>query len=270
MASSSSLPSTIAIIVGSSPSATEISDMPLEDCFKIAINNAWRIRKDFDVLVHPSDFAKDRMPDIDFSGKLVSNEDYMLAVNEAGGMIFAGATMTFATGYWVLENVAARLVGYFASDMVYPTSGEASHFYGNGSPDPLRKDVSLGSLEARGARLFAWGLYRNKLVVNFSGLSSSRLCFPRVPLTQRAKVPFGSCKVFSDFWPEFMRKAEQAWLLEKQIRFNALRTDYAKASENRSDVELIRKLDRLWEESIPLIDAGWQSLTAIYTEDVSD
>src|SRR5882757_7237402 len=83
------------IIVGSSPSAIILSNRLLPESYKVAINNAWRIRSDFDASVFPSDFPKERQPDETFKGKTYTDIDYMPPINKAGGIIYCGATMAF-------------------------------------------------------------------------------------------------------------------------------------------------------------------------------
>jgi hypothetical protein len=65
--------------------------------------------------------------------------------------------------------------------MVYGTSnGESSHFYGQGTPDPLRDDVTLQSLEAKSVRFMSLAHRQRCVVVNLSEQLESRLLFPRV------------------------------------------------------------------------------------------
>jgi hypothetical protein len=68
--------------------------------------------------------------------------------------------------------------------MIYATSDKATHFYGTGSADPLREDVTLQSLEAKSARLMYHALQKGCLCLNLSQLPESRLLFPRVSIQQ--------------------------------------------------------------------------------------
>jgi hypothetical protein len=73
------------------------------------------------------------------------------------------------------------LIAFLGCDMVYGTSaGESSHFYGQGTADPLRLDVTLQSLEAKSARFMSLAHAQQCAVVNLSALPESRLLFPRV------------------------------------------------------------------------------------------
>jgi hypothetical protein len=67
--------------------------------------------------------------------------------------------------------------------MVYATEkGKQTHFYGNGTADPLRADATLQSLEAKSARFMAMAHSQDCGVVNLSQLPESRLLFPRMSL----------------------------------------------------------------------------------------
>ena len=52
-------------------------------------------------------------------------------------------------------------------DMIYPEHGK-THFYGRGSADPLRDDVSLQSLEAKATRLLIHAAKQGCSMVNLS------------------------------------------------------------------------------------------------------
>ena len=170
----------IVLILGSAPSAVESRDWPrgaITDI--IAINNAWRVRSDWDYLIHPEDFPEDRHPERIFAHqKIVTADDYVPLQNQLGGFVYAGGTMAFTAGYWALAALRPQVLAFWGCDMVYSTSGN-THFYGTGASDPLRSDVTLRSLEAKSARL---GLVAARLgcaCVNLSN-QQSRLVFPRI------------------------------------------------------------------------------------------
>ena len=134
----------------------------------VAINNAWRVRPDWDDHIHPSDFPEDRRPPaIGPSQRIRTHLDYVPAVNAHGGFVFCGGTMAFTAGYWALEALRPRVLAFLGCDMVYAASG-ASHFYGRGTPDPLREDPTLQSLEAKSARLMMIAASMGCAVVNLS------------------------------------------------------------------------------------------------------
>ena len=106
--------------------------------------------------------------------------DFVPAQNRQGGFVYGGGTMVFTAGYWALEALRPRVLAVMGCDMHYPASG-ATHFYGTGTPDPLRDDISLRSLEAKSARLMALAARAGCACVNLSQ-GPSRLVWPRVGL----------------------------------------------------------------------------------------
>ncbi|MCR9151715.1 MAG: hypothetical protein NXH83_16220 [Rhodobacteraceae bacterium] len=170
---------TTILMLGSGPGVTEVADWPRAPFDRIvAINNAWRVRPDWDDLIHPWDFPEDRMPPAPVPGqRIVTEADFVPAQNRWGGFVYAGATMAYTAGYWALDALAPRVLAYFGCDMHYPTTGQ-THFYGAGTADPLRPDITLQSLEAKAARLMILAAEAGHAVVNLSD-GPSRLVFPR-------------------------------------------------------------------------------------------
>jgi hypothetical protein len=149
------MPLSIALILGSGPSAPQARHWPKPGNLRIvAINNAWRVRPDWDHLVHAGDFPDSRRPVMLKPGQQVhTDKSYVPAQNRFGGFVYGGGTMAFTAGYWALDALKPDILAYFACDMTY--SGTVTHFYGKGAADPLRADVTLQSLEAKSARLMA-------------------------------------------------------------------------------------------------------------------
>lgn len=169
------------LILGSAPDVTAARDLPRAGIDRIvAINNAWRVRDDWDMLIHPKDFPRDRRPQQPGPGqRLVSHPDYVPAINAFGGFVLTGGTMAFTAGYWALAALRPKVMAFLGCDMVYDRPG-ASHFYGQGRADPLRDDPTLQSLEAKSARLMLIAAAAGCAVVNLSSLGASRLVFPRL------------------------------------------------------------------------------------------
>lgn len=167
------------LILGSAPEAAAARDWsraPLDAI--VAINNAWRIRADWDYLIHPEDFPEDRRPAHVAPGqRIVTAADYVEVQNRFGGFVYAGGTMAFTAGYWALGTLRPRVLAFFGCNMVYAPTGD-THFYGTGTADPLRSDVTLRSLEAKSARLALLAAEQGCLCVNLSD-AESRLVFPR-------------------------------------------------------------------------------------------
>ena len=88
--------------------------------------------------------------------------------------------MAFTTAYWALHALKPDIFAFVGCDMIYPANS-ATHFYGQGSPDPLRDDITLQSLEAKAIRLQAHALEQHCYCVNLTSLKESRLVYPVVP-----------------------------------------------------------------------------------------
>ena len=167
------------LIVGSAPDAARIQSV---DCstitYKVAINNAWRLRKDWDYVIYPEDFPKEKQPTSFDKDKLISAKQYVPKQNSFGGFIYAGGTMSFTAGYWALGALKPDVIAYIGCDMVYPKNSQ-SHFYGTGQADPLRDDITLQSLEAKSARLLAFAKFHGCRMINLTEQDQSRLLFPK-------------------------------------------------------------------------------------------
>lgn len=228
----------VVLILGSAPAAVAATDWPRAPFDRIvAINNAWRLRPDWDILIHPEDFPADRHPKALSPGQtIVTAADYVPVQNHFGGFVYAGGTMAFTAGYWALGALQPRVLAFFGCDMVYPTEG-ATHFYGTGQPDPLRPDVSLRSLEAKSARLMLLAAGHGCACVNLSP-EASRLVFPRATLaTLGEAVPVPAPSLAAPL-------AEEA-----RLGYLTPSGRYWEDSE-RFDPEAIDALDRMWLEAL--------------------
>ena len=166
------------LLLGSAPSAVVCQEWSKDEFSAIvAINNAWRIRSDWDFNIFPDDFPQERRPDTLQQGQsLVTSDIYVPSNNRFGGVFYAGGTMVFSAGYWVLDALKPAGVVVVGCDMVYPASGK-THFYGTGTADPLRKDPSLRSLEAKSARLMYKAAQQGCVLLR-APQNESRLGFP--------------------------------------------------------------------------------------------
>jgi hypothetical protein len=184
---------TVTLMLGSAPMATEAAIWPRAPFDTIiAINNAWRIRADWDSAVYPWDFPPDRHPVAGRGQRLVTEDDFVPAQNALGGFVYAGATMAFTSAYWALSALKPKVIAVFGCDMHYPRNGK-THFYGTGAPDPLRADITLRSLEAKSARLMVLAAMQGCAMVNLS-TGPSRLVFPRTsPAAAAAARPEAWC-----------------------------------------------------------------------------
>ena len=169
----------IVLMLGSAPMVAEAADWPRAPFSQVvAINNAWRVRPDWDHAVYPWDFPADRQPDPGPAQGVVTEAEFVPAQNAFGGFVYAGATMAYTAAYWALHALKPSVIAVFGCDMHYAATGP-THFYGTGAPDPLRKDITLRSLEAKSARLMVLAAMQGCAMVNLS-TGPSRLVFPRV------------------------------------------------------------------------------------------
>ena len=228
-----------ALILGSGPDVLRARAWPRSGLGRIvAINNAWRVRPDWDDLIHPSDFPADRQPaSIAPDQRVRTHLDYVPAVNAHGGFVFCGGTMAFTAGYWALEALRPRVLAFLGCDMVYASSG-ASHFYGRGAPDPLREDPTLQSLEAKSARLMMIAASIGCAVVNLSVAPTSRLVFPRLG---HAAFAVGQTPA-----PEtFGAAVDDLRARETALGYDVPSGKYWKEAD-RFDPEALRRIDALW------------------------
>lgn len=222
------------LILGSAPSAMVARDWPRHPFTHIvAINNAWRIRSDWDILIHPEDFPAENHPNHVASGQSVVNaRDYVPLQNRYGGFVYAGGTMAFTAGYWALAALRPSVLAYLGCDMVYPSAGQ-THFYGNGAADPLRKDITLRSLEAKSARLALFGAAQGCRVVRLSS-GESRLVFPTTSRSDLSTTPMPGV---SSMQPALNRETELGYSVPSGRYWEV---------ESRFDTAEIDALDRLW------------------------
>lgn len=176
---------TVVLMLGSAPMVTQAADWPRSFDRIVAINNAWRVRPDWDYAIYPWDFDAARVPVAAPGQVLVTEADFVPAQNRYGGFVYAGATMAYTAAYWALAALRPRVLAVFGCDMQYPPG--QTHFYGVGSPDPLRADITLRSLEAKSVRLMVLAAAQSCAVVNLS-TGPSRLLWPRVGLADLAAV----------------------------------------------------------------------------------
>jgi hypothetical protein len=225
----------VVLMLGSAPMAVEAAQWPREAFDKVvAINNAWRIRGDWDVAIYPWDFPVDRRPLAGQGQSVVTEAEFVPAQNLLGGFVYAGATMAFTGAYWALGALNPAVVAFFGCDMHYPASGP-THFYGSGQPDPLRADVTLRSLEAKSARLMVLAAMRGCAMVNLS-TGPSRLIFPRVARSAAARArPQPWC-------PDL---AAEALALEAGLGYHVASGRYWEEAD-RFDVAELDRLDALW------------------------
>lgn len=231
----------IVLILGSGPNVVSCRAWPRAAFDRIvAINNAWSVRPDWDDLIHPDDFPPERRPiDMSPQQRIITAAEYVPLQNTLGGFVYAGGTMAFTAAYWALADLKPRVIAMLGCDMIYEPSGK-THFYGTGTADPLRADVTLRSLEAKSARLMAIAAQHNCAVVNLSTDVSRLVCPRATPETVADAKPIA-----------FDQAAITATLTEEaRLNYMVPSGKYWK-EEGRFDVAAIDALDALWLTAVP-------------------
>ncbi len=222
------------LLLGSAPMAAAAREWPRAPFDRVvAINNAWAIRSDWDDMIYPWDFPEDRRPSPGPGQNLITQEDFVPTQNTYGGFVYAGGTMAYTAAYWILGALRPRTIAVFGCDMHYPATGP-THFYGTGTPDPLRTDITLRSLEAKSARLMILAAMQGCAVVNLSH-GPSRLILPRAtPATLPAHpAPYNTSL------------ANLAIQTEAELNYHVPSGRYWEEAA-RFDIARIDALDALW------------------------
>jgi hypothetical protein len=246
-------PPIVALVIGSAPDALLAKDWNLSAfTYRVAINNSWQITPDWDYLVYPEDLLPERLPKppLKTNQKLIDATQFVPEQNKLGGFVYAGGTMAFTAAYWTLGALKPDLIAFLGCDMIYGASvGESNHFYGHGTSDPLRADITLQSLEAKSARFMAMANAKNCAVVNLSELPESRLVFPRV--SRHEAVGADVCQTLLE--QQNLRlnlvKVDEALATEKALAYMATSGKYWEQLEN-FDAAKLSHIDGLWLASV--------------------
>lgn len=212
----------------------------------VCINNAWRIRDDWTHLVHAGDFPAERLPPNPDTRNVLTYDTYVPANNAYGGIVYAGGTMAFTAAYWALHALRPSMMIFCGCDMVYEHKS-STHFYGNGTADPLREDPTLQSLEAKSNRLMALAAKQGCLNVNASHLNKSRLTFPRIDmLADGANLRSYRNETFSDVQAQAdIRAIEAALTLEAEKQQFIGSGDYWN-HKDKIDPAILHQIDNDW------------------------
>ena len=241
----------IVLILGSGPNVLECDSWPkLPDMVIVAINNAWRVRSDWNYLVCPEDFPEKNRPspsECSQTQSVQGADQFVPANNRFGGILYCGATMAYTAGYWVLDRLEPDIMAYLGCDMVYPAANSRTHFYGTGTADPLRSDISLQDLAAKSNRLMIKAGERNCLCVNLSQSPDSRLTFPRLTYERLGQIDAAALSQLLETNRNNIRheEVERAGQLERELGYYTESGKYWEEAENW-DAGAIRKIDRHW------------------------
>ncbi len=227
---------TVVLMLGSGPQAIQARDWPRAPFDTVlTINNAVRLRDDWDLMIHPWDFPPEAVPQTGPGQQIITEAAFVPAQNALGGFVYAGATMAFTAAYWALHALRPSVIACFGCDMHYPETGP-THFYGQGTPDPLRPDITLQSLEAKAARLEIIAAAQGCAMVNLSQ-GPSRLVFARQTVAARA-----ASALPRRFTPA---ATEAALAREAELGYFSASGRYWEELD-RFDPAALRALDALW------------------------
>lgn len=242
----------IVLIFGSAPDVTEIRHWDLSVFTnRIAINNAWKVTPYWDYLIFPEDFPIENHPQLsaDSHQNLITAAEFVPQQNNYGGFIYAGGTMSFTAGYWALGALKPDIIAYVGCDMVYSAeAGKSSHFYGEGSADPLRDDITLQSLEAKSNRFMALANQQNCAVLNMSLLSESRLTFPRGLMKDLQQLESHEALLSHQNQLIDAHQVSRALTAEKELGYLVPSGRYWESIED-FDPEQLRIIDDIWIDS---------------------
>lgn len=134
--------------------------------------------------------------------------------------------------------------------MIYGAAvGESNHFYGHGTSDPLRADMTLQSLEAKSVRFMAMANAMNCAVVNLSELPESRLLFPRVSRHELVGADICEGLLAQQNLRLNSVKVAKALATEKALAYMSTSGKYWEQLEN-FDAAKLSHIDDLWLASV--------------------
>lgn len=255
------------VIVGSGPSAPAMAKLVDSGATIVAVNNAWRATPRFDYFVFPSDFPVERRPSMAGAVKRsIGTRIYKRGYDDAGGILFGGATMAFAAGYWAMRRFKGAQIAFLASDMHYGTNGAATHFYGTGQPDPLRVNISLQSLEASSCRMFYKAIAQGTLLINATHEDQTRLTLPRVPYRQLGEgslVHEGVALYRERYAAPAARIAAEAESMEAAAPFEARTSKYLRYRRDREVWQYVGEVNAKWLQLSDIIGNFGQDISKI-------
>lgn len=251
----------ITLILGSAPDVVDASrwaGVEFENI--VAINNAWQVRSDWNYLIYPEDFPTERLPKSlnRETQEFVTAQGYVPVQNEYGGFVYAGGTMAFTAGYWALGALKPDILAFFGCDMMYGHG--QTHFYGNGTADPLRQDVTLQSLEAKSARLMHLAAAQACFTVNLSARTETRLVFPRLTVDELAQMNQPDLAA----WAAFHNRTDAKTAIDRVLTREAELGYFVPSGRYWEeaagfDAQALRDIDALWLGLSPKTDHAAQT-----------
>lgn len=243
----------MALVIGSAPDAVIAKEWNLSAfTHRVAINNSWQITSNWDYLVYPDDFSPDRLPSppLRSNQAFITSNEFVPEQNRLGGFVYAGGTMAFTAAYWTLGALKPNLIAFLGCDMIYAAGhNESNHFYGHGTSDPLRADITLQSLEAKSARFMSIANSLNCAVVNLSELPESRLLFPRASLNDLSDADVADTLLVRQQNSLSETNIQLALRAEKDLGYMISSGRYWQHL-NLLDATQLKQIDDLWLQAI--------------------
>jgi hypothetical protein len=187
------------LILGSGCTAPLITEIDTSQWTVMAINNAYRLGY-YDWLIAPTDFTNLPATDQLRDKRFITFFEYAKTNLPYGNQAIRGNTMMFNAAYYAIAQNPS-MIGFLGCDMHYPTDGSNTHFYGTGTPDPLRlgEDNLMGFLN----RLQGVADKNNIKLYNFSPDSQVSMLPYR-----RASILGAKKSLFISFNEPFVKYAE--------------------------------------------------------------
>ncbi len=213
-----------AIIVGSAPKSLELGLADLSDYHKIAVNKAWRIRRDFDTHVFLQSLNEEDRPPLTTGMRPVAVKDFTPALRSAGGLYLTSGSVSMVAGYWAVATQGLHFISYYGCDLVFSSEdSKQSHYYGSGDTGPLVGNFQYNLRQReRSIRLLCWGLLHGTIITNGSALDGTLLAFPKCTLHVESNVLLDDI-LSSKETLRLIRKATNVWTYELSQRTPAFR-----------------------------------------------
>jgi hypothetical protein len=241
-------------VLGSGPAAPRAADLVCDETIVVAMNNAWYAVPRWDYALYSDDFPEASKPPAALRARYGrSSPQYWPAMNACGGLLYCGASMGLAAGYWLLQTLPFSQISYYAADLIY--DARKSHFYGQGTADPLRRDISLQDHTAKYLRLFYFGLRQGCLFLNASAAEETRLSFPRVRsgASLRQNLMAELMPALTSAREAMDEVAEAALALERSAAFDWRALDYWRFIKDAQAWQHVAEVDARWRALSPAV-----------------
>lgn len=182
------------IILGSGKSVLEYPKYKKYNFTVVVVNNAWKATDDWNYWIRPGDYKGESPANIGADQKIVTGQEYNLAMRSYGHVTECGFSIMLNASYWVMEALKPKNIYYLGADMNYePDENGNTHFYGVGfdiknfgvsDPDRMAmrmKKTRPDYLREIYMRFYNFAQERGIGVYNLSSEKNTRLPYPKIP-----------------------------------------------------------------------------------------